>query len=235
MQKYVCEVVMKQIKDLYKKDKPREKLLSRGASALTNTELVALILGSGGKDHPLMSVSKSIETLLDEKKLAALDIDKLSAIAGVGTSKACQILAAFELAKRFYTESDKPLIRTPNDLLPLLKPYSEKRQEHLLTVTLDGSKRLIDIHLTFIGTLNYSILHPREVFAFACTDRAAFVMIAHNHPSNDLLPSDSDRVITRQIQDAGLLMGIELLDHIIFSKGNQFYSFAGNGELMFPL
>ena len=123
---------MKQIKDLYEKDKPREKLILKGASALSNCELIAIIFGSGGKDHPLMTISKEIETLLEKEKLEALDIRKLSSIPGVGTSKACQIMAAFELAKRFYIESEKPLIMTPKDLLPLLKDYAEKKQEHYI-------------------------------------------------------------------------------------------------------
>ena len=222
---------MKQIKDLYEKDKPREKLLLKGATALSNRELIALIFGSGGKDHPLMTISKDIETLLEDEKLDALDMKKLSSIQGVGTSKACQLIAAFELAKRFYIESEKPLIRTPKDLLPLLKDYAEKKQEHFLTVTLDGSRRVINVHLTFIGTLNYAPLHPREVFAVACTDRAASIIVAHNHPSGTLTPSDKDKAVTKQLRDVGFMMGIELLDHIIFSKGNGFFSFAGNGIL----
>ena len=222
---------MKQIKDLYKNDKPREKLVLRGVQALSNRELIAIIFGSGGKDHPLMSISKEIETLLEDEKLEALDIRKLSAISGVGTSKACQILAAFELAKRFYVESEKPLIRTPEDLLPLLKDYADKKQEHFLTITLDGSKRVIDVHLTFIGTLNYAPLHPREVFAVACTDRAASIIAAHNHPSGSLTPSNEDKLVTKQLREIGNLMGIELLDHIIFTKGNGYYSFAANGIL----
>jgi DNA repair protein RadC len=222
---------MKQIKDLYEKDKPREKLVSKGASALSNRELVAVIFGSGGKNHPLMTISKEIETLLENEKLEALDIKKLSVVPGVGSSRACQILAAFELAKRFYIESEKPLIRSPQDLLPLLKDYAEKKQEHFLTITLDGSRRVIDVHLTFIGTLNYAPLHPREVFAVACTDRAASIIVAHNHPSGSLTPSDEDKLVTKQLREAGFMMGIELLDHIIFSKGNGFFSFAGNGIL----
>ena len=222
---------MKQIKDLYKNDKPREKLLLRGVQVLSNRELIALIFGSGGKDHPLMSISKAVETLLDEEKLDALDIKKLAEIQGVGTSKACQILAAFELAKRFYIESEKPLVRTPEDILPLLKEYAEKKQEHFLTITLDGSKRVIDIHLSFIGTLTYAPLHPREVFAVACTDHAAAIIVAHNHPSGTALPSNEDRLVTKQLREIGTLMGIELLDHIIFTKKNGFYSFAGNGIL----
>lgn len=222
---------MKQIKELYEKDKPREKLISKGASALSNRELVAIIFGSGGKDHPLMTISKEIETLLEDEKLEALDIRKLSEIPGVGTSKACQLIAAFELAKRFYVESEKPLIKTPRDLLPLLKDYAEKKQEHFLTVTLDGSRRVINVHLNFIGTLNYAPLHPREVFAAACTDRAASIIVAHNHPSGTLTPSDKDRLATKQLREAGFMMGIELLDHIIFTKGGGFFSFAGNGIL----
>ena len=222
---------MKQIKDLYEKDKPREKLIEKGASALSNRELIAVIFGSGGKDYPLMTISKSIADLLEEKKFSALEIEELSSIPGVGISRSCQIIAAFELAKRFYTESEKPLIRTPEDLLPLLKDYADKKQEHFFTVTLDGSKRVIDLHLTFIGTLNYALLHPREIFAVACSDRAASIIVAHNHPSGSPIPSDEDKVITRQLSDAGLLMGIELLDHIIFTKKNGYYSFAGNGCL----
>lgn len=222
---------MKQIKDLYEKDKPREKLLLKGAPALSNRELIALILGSGGKNNPLMSIAKKIENLLEEQKLEALDINKLSAIPGVGESKSCQILAAFELAKRFYIESDKPIIKTPKDLLPLLKDYAEKKQEHFLTITLDGSKRVINVHLTFIGTLNYAPLHPREVFAAACTDHAASIIVAHNHPSGCITPSNEDKLVTKQLREAGFMMGIELLDHIIFTKGNVFFSFAGNGIL----
>lgn len=222
---------MKQIKDLSEKDKPREKLIEKGVSSLSNRELIAVIFGSGGKNYPLMTISKSIADLLDEKKLSALDLELISSVPGIGTSKACQILAAFELAKRFYIESEKPLINTPEDLLPLLKDYADKKQEHFFTITLDGSKRVIDVHLTFIGTLNYALLHPREVFAAACTDRAASIIVAHNHPSGSLIPSNEDKVITSQLSDAALLMGIELLDHIIFTKKNGYYSFAGNGEL----
>ena len=222
---------MKQIKDLYEKDKPREKLLLKGVSALSNRELIALIFGSGGKDHPLMTISKEIETLLEKEKLEALDMKKLSGIPGVGTSKACQLIAAFELAKRFYIESEKPLIKTPRDLLPLLKDYAEKKQEHFLTVTLDGSRRVINVHLTFIGTLTYAPLHPREVFAAACTDRAASIIVAHNHPSGNMTPSDEDKLVTKRLREVGFMMGIELLDHIIFSKGNGYFSFAGNGIL----
>lgn len=223
---------MKQIKDLNEKDKPREKLAAKGASALSNRELIALIFGSGGKDHPLMSISKEIEALLEDEKLEALDIRKLSEIPGVGFSKACQILASFELAKRFYIESEKPVIRTSEDLLPLLKDYADKKQEHFFTITLDGSKRVTNVHLTFIGTLNYTVLHPREVFAAACTDRAASIIVAHNHPSGDPAPSDDDKVITKRLYEAALLMGIKLEDHIIFTKKNRFYSFARDGWLI---
>jgi len=221
---------MKQIKDLYEKDKPREKLILKGAPALSNRELVAVIFGNGGKNHPLMTISKEVADLLEEKELSALDIKLLSAVPGVGSSKACQILAAFELAKRFYTESEKPLIRTPEDLLPLLRIYADKKQEYFLTITLDGSKRLINIHVTFIGTLNYTSVHPREVFALACTDRAASIIVAHNHPAGTLIPSDEDRLVTRHLREAGMLMGIGVIDHIIFTKGNGYYSFAANGE-----
>lgn len=222
---------MKQIQELFKEDKPRERLLLKGRKALKNRELIALILESGSKQYPLMTVAKSLETLLEKEQLNALDIKKLTEVSGVGISKACQIIAAFELAGRFYVESEKPQITSSDDVVPLLKEYADKNQEHFLTITLDGSKHLIGVHLTFIGTLNFSVFHPREVFATACTDRADTIIVAHNHPSGNIMPSVEDQLVTKQLREVGRMMGIELVDHIIFTKKNGYYSFAGNNAL----
>lgn len=219
---------MKQLNELDNEDKPRERLLRHGAKTLKNRELIALILGSGSQRNPLFTIAKKVDELLEKERLDALGIEKLSAIPGVGTSKASQLLASFELARRFYEKPERKQILSPEDALFFLHQYEDKNQEHFFTLTLDGSKQLIAAHLVFIGTLNRSIFHPREVFTLACSDHADTIIIAHNHPSGQNEPSREDRLVTQRVLEAGKLMGIELLDHLIFSR-NGYYSFAANG------
>ena len=214
--------------DLFHDGNPSEKLLAKGAEALSNSELIAAILACGSRNGHFKHLSKSIENLLEAKKNEVPAFELISSLHGMGISRACLLSAVFELGKRIYAENEKPFIRTPADLLPYFKEYAEKQQEHFLTVTLDGSKRLIDIHLTFIGTLNYSVFHPREVFASAFADRAASIIVAHNHPSGDTTPSDYDVLITKKLRDIGCFVGIEIEDHIIFTKRNGFYSFGNS-------
>jgi len=219
---------MKQLNELDNEDKPRERLLRHGLKTLKNRELIALILGSGSQQNPLFTIAKKVEELLEKERLEALRIDKLNAIPGVGVSKASQLLAAFELARRFYEKPERKQILSPEDALVFLHKYEDKNQEHFLTLTLDGSKQLIAAHLVFIGTLNRSLFHPREIFSLACSDHADTIIIAHNHPSGLNEPSHEDTLVTRRVFEAGKLMGIELIDHLIFSKSG-YYSFAANG------
>jgi DNA repair protein RadC len=221
---------MKQINELYKDDKPREKIVKSGASALKNRELIALILGSGQKNFPLMTISKSIESLLEKEGVDGVDIEKLKNIKGVGTAKAAQIAASFELAKRFLVEPDKFKITGPRDIFTLLQQYCKKQQEHFIAVNVDGANNVINSRVVFIGTLNQSIVHPREVFAPAFTDRAAAVIIAHNHPSGNIEPSFEDIAMTKKLTEAGSILGIEILDHVIIADKN-YYSFKTNGKL----
>ena len=219
---------MKQLNELDNEDKPRERLLRHGLKTLKNRELIALILGSGSQQNPLFTIAKKVEELLEKERLEALRIDKLNTIPGVGVSKASQLLAAFELARRFYEKPERKQILSPEDALVFLHKYEDKNQEHFLTLTLDGSKQLIAAHLVFIGTLNRSLFHPREIFSLACGDHADTIIIAHNHPSGLNEPSHEDTLVTRRVFEAGKLMGIELIDHLIFSKSG-YYSFAANG------
>ena len=219
---------MKQLNELDNEDKPRERLLRHGLKTLKNRELIALILGSGSQQNPLFTIAKKVEELLEKERLEALRIDKLNTIPGVGVSKASQLLAAFELARRFYEKPERNQILSPEDALVFLHKYEDKNQEHFLTLTLDGSKQLIAAHLVFIGTLNRSLFHPREIFSLACGDHADTIIIAHNHPSGLNEPSHEDTLVTRRVFEAGKLMGIELIDHLIFSKSG-YYSFAANG------
>ncbi|MGI6393154.1 MAG: RadC family protein [bacterium] len=221
---------MKQIHELYKDDRPREKMLLKGASALKNRELIAIILGSGQRGVPVMTISRDVENMLEKQGVENMSLENLSKIEGVGKAKACQIMAVFELAKRFFTEPEKTVVSASSDVAKLLEKYSSKQQEHFIVVTLDGANNVINVRVVFIGTLNRTTVHPREVFAYALSDRAASIIIAHNHPSGNLEPSVGDILMTQKLKEAGEIIGIEIIDHIILAKKGH-YSFQGNGKL----
>ena len=220
---------MKKLNELYHKDKPREKLTQKGVGALQNDELIAILIGSGIKGKDVRKLSKEIEDIIN-KTFPNLTFEKLSSIKGLGSAKTAIILAAVELGRRYHTKSNKK-INDANDAYELLKEYADKKQEYFLSITLDGAMNVIDKRIIFIGTLNQSIIHPREVFADAIADRANSIIIAHNHPSGELTPSNADIEITKRLQEVGKLIGIELLDHLIITKGG-FYSFSQEGMLI---
>ena len=219
---------MTALRDLHKDDKPREKLLNKGVEALKNEELLAILLGSGVQGKDVRKLAKEIITMMDN------DFDKLSLktlceIHGLGLAKASQILASIELSKRYLIKSNKR-ITSAEDVYDELKSFSTKSQEHFLTITLDGASHIINTRTVFIGTLNQSLVHPREVFADAIADRAAGIIIAHNHPSGTLEASRADIQITQRLKEVSKLVGIELLDHVILAKGG-WYSFSDEGLL----
>lgn len=219
---------MKRIKELHKDDKPREKLAARGAQALKNDELLAILLGSGVQGKDVRKLAKEIISMLDSD-FEALTLEKLCDIHGLGVAKASQILASIELSKRYLVQNNKR-ITSAEDVYSELKPFSTKSQEHFLSITLDGASHIINTRTVFIGTLNQSLVHPREVFADAIADRAAGIIIAHNHPSGTLEASRADVQITQRLKEVSKLVGIELLDHVILAK-NGFYSFSDEGLL----
>ena len=219
---------MKTIKQLHKDDKPREKLLNKGAEALKNDELLAILLGSGIKGKDVRKLAKEIVAMMDEG-FDKLTLKKLCDIHGLGLAKASQILASIELSKRYLIKSNKR-ITSAAEVYDELKSFSTKSQEHFLTITLDGASHIINTRTVFIGTLNQSLVHPREVFADAIADRAAGIIIAHNHPSGTLEASRADISITQRLKEVSKLVGIELLDHVILAKGG-FYSFSDEGLL----
>ncbi len=219
---------MKTLKQLHKQDQPREKLLSKGVQALKNDELMAILLGTGVQGKDVRKLSKEIILLLDDN-FDNLTLDKLCDIHGLGKVKASQILASIELSKRYLIRSNKR-ITSAREVYDELKNFSTKSQEHFLTITLDGASHIINTRTVFIGTLNQSLVHPREVFADAIADRAAGIIIAHNHPSGTLEASRADIQITQRLQEVSKLVGIELLDHLILSK-NGYYSFSDEGLL----
>jgi DNA repair protein RadC len=219
---------MKPISQLHKHDKPREKLLAKGVGALKNEELLAVLLGSGVQGKDVRKLAKEIAALID-KNFDLLSLKDLCEIHGLGLAKASQILASIELSKRYLIQNNR-CITDAADVYAELKAFTAKAQEHFLTITLDGASHIINTRTVFIGTLNQSLVHPREVFADAIADRAAGIIIAHNHPSGTLEPSRADIQITDRLKEVSRLVGIELLDHVILAKEG-YYSFSDEGLL----
>jgi len=218
----------KRIGDLPKHDRPREKLQSKGSGALSDEELVAILLGFGIKGHDVMTVAKRIVRLVDDHH-GRPHVADLQRLEGVGPAKATVIAAALEFARR-RIRPEGLKVKTPMDVLPLLRHYADRKQEHFLCISLNGANEVIKTRVVSVGLVNKTQVHPREVFADPITDRASAVILAHNHPSSDLTPSKEDVLITRQLKEAGETLGITLLDHIIFSQKGH-YSFLENNEL----
>lgn len=219
---------MKTINELETIDKPREKLSKKGVKALRDYELLAILLGSGTKDKDVLKLSKEIVKLFEED-FEGITLEKLVAIHGLGVAKAAQILSAIELSKRYIIKQNKTITK-PEDIYAELQEYKNKKQEYFIVITLDGANHIIEKRVISIGTLNRSLVHPREVFADALTDRAAAIIISHNHPSGELEASSEDLHVTKRLQEAGKLLGIEVLDHVIFTKDG-FLSLADEGQI----
>ena len=206
-----------------KQDGPREKLNKKGAEALTDIELLQAVIGSGGKGNDYRQIAKNLLDAINKTGIEKLTIDDVKAIKGIGDAKATVIFAAFEFWRRKFTKQTRPVVDTAEIAAAQFDFIKDKRQECLAMITLDGARRLIKKHTVTVGLLTSSPVHPREVFALAVEDRAASIIIAHNHPSGSLEISAQDREVTKRIKEAGELMGIKLDDHIIVS-GDGFVS-----------
>ena len=209
---------MKKMKDVPQKDRPREKIASKGASALSDTELIEAIIGRGTRNRDVREISKDISRLVTEKG-KAIGYDDLQSIDGIGPTKASQIMSCFELGRRYFGSPENGAkVTRPEDILPLVAHLREKRQEHFVCIALNGAGEVLGNRVITVGLLNHSLVHPREVFADAITDRAASVICVHNHPSGSLEPSSQDIAITTQLKEAGSILGIQLIDHIIVTR-----------------
>ncbi|MDC9726507.1 MAG: DNA repair protein RadC [Candidatus Thioglobus sp.] len=206
---------MKKINELIAVDKPREKLENKGASALKDYELMAILMGSGGKNKDVLQLSREIVKNF-ENDFDTITLDSLLKINGLGKAKASKIISAIELSRRYLIKQNIKITR-PQQAYDELRKYHDKRQEYFLSITLDGASHLIKTRVEFIGTLNRTLVHPREIFAHAIADRAASIIVAHNHPSGTLEASKEDLDITKRLKSGAELLGIELKDHIIFS------------------
>lgn len=219
---------MKKISDIPDIDKPREKLSQRGVESLSSRELIMVLLGSGIPGRDVSALATDILKVIDTEK-GNITLGKLTKVQGIGKAKAGQILSAFELAKRYLLKNEKK-IRNTDDILSLVQDIRDKKQEHFLTITLTGASGLIEKREVFKGTVNYSMVHPREIFADAISDRAAGIIFVHNHPADDAHPSEADIKLTHQLCEAAKLMGIQVIDHIIVTKNN-YFSFQAEGML----
>lgn len=216
---------MKKIKDLLLQDRPREKLKKNGVRALSDFELLEVLIGSGVEGA---SVGEIANEILDKFKgnFEGLSLSDLESIKGVSLAKASQILAAIEISKR-YLVKDSVKISKSFDALPFVQEYRNKKQEYFICISLDGASHVIQNRVISVGTLTESLIHPREVFTDTITDRAAGVIFVHNHPSGLLDPSEADKIITKRLLEAGKILGIMVLDHIIITQKSH-YSFKDN-------
>ncbi|WP_302153021.1 DNA repair protein RadC [uncultured Enorma sp.] len=197
--------------------KPREKLQRFGPAQLTDLELLRILIGSGNQQVSAEQIAKHLLRLL-KKQGDAITYQEVSSIPGMGPAKTCEIVALFELGRRYLLPADRPVITSSDEAFRQLEYLKDKKQEYFVVLTLDGANRLIDNAVIFQGTLNQSLIHPREIFAKAIEDRAAAIIVAHNHPSGNLDPSADDEEVTEKLVQAGQLLGIDVLDHLIVAK-----------------
>jgi DNA repair protein RadC len=219
---------MKKLKDLPLDERPREKLLKKGAESLSDQELMAIILGKGSHKNDVLSLAKQLIKTVDEKGIKIQPKEILN-IDGIGEAKATTIAAAFEFVRR-RIKPEGLKIKFPVDVLPLIQHYGDRKQEHFLCISINGANEVMNIRVVTIGLINKSQVHPREVFADVIAERASAVIIAHNHPVGDLKPSNEDIAVTKRIKEAATILGLSLLDHIIFNNKG-YYSFVEHDEL----
>lgn len=222
------------IKNVPQEDRPRERMIHLGARHLSNQELLAILIGSGSKNESVLALSQRI--LVHFEGLALLKdatVEELTAIKGIGTAKAVMILSALEIGKRIqiHKPSDRYVIRSPEDGADyVMEEMRDLHQEHFVCLFLNTKNQVIHRQTIFIGSLNASIVHPREVFKEAVKRSAASIICAHNHPSGDPAPSQEDIHVTRRLTECGKMLGIELLDHLIIGD-RKFVSLKEKGYL----
>jgi DNA repair protein RadC len=220
--------VKPKIKDLPKFDRPREKLVKYGVSKLSNSELLAILLRTGKNGKNAIELATEILQKFNSKNITDTTIDEITKIKGLGTAKACEIVACFELGKRLLKEKKSNLYILPVDVFNELKEIRNHKKEHLYVFFLNSRNQEIEKELVSVGTLDTTSAHPREVFESAIKHSASQIIIAHNHPSGDFTPSSADVTLTERFVKAGEILGIELTDHVIVSSKG-YFSFRQSG------
>lgn len=221
------------IKDIPVSERPRERFIECGPDNLSNTELISIILNSGVKNISVKELSNNILNSIDDiSDLKNISLNNLKNIKGVGEVKAIKLLSAIELGKRVYQDKkiDKIKMNSADKIFNYMNQIlKNKKQEYFYALYLDSKKNLIEAKLLFMGTINKSIVHPREIFKYAYLLSASSIICVHNHPSGDTNPSNEDIILTSSLVEIGKLQGINIVDHIII--GNDYYSFFENGNI----
>ncbi len=222
------------IKDLPVSERPRERLINKGVSHLSDAELLAIVLKTGTKDVSAKTLATQIlKQVGSVKNLGHVSFYELLKIKGIGVAKACQILALQELSKRMSMVQEKIIsvrITTPDTVYNYYKNIVSETQEYFYCLYLDSNKKVLKEQLLFMGTVNQSLVHPRDIFKEAYTCNATAFICVHNHPTGDVRPSREDILITDRLNQIGILMGIKLVDHVIIGK-DKYYSFLENGKI----
>ncbi len=222
------------IKEIPKIDRPRERLISKGSSSLSDEELLAIILKTGTNNVSAKELAGQIINYAGGlSNLNNLSLPELLKIKGIGEAKACDLLAVLELARRI-NQKRREILKVklihPQIVVDYYKHLTDLDQEHFYCLYLNSQKKVIGEKLLFIGTVNYSMVHPRDVFKEAYLLNAVGIICIHNHPGGDVAPSKDDEVITQNLKKVGELLGIEIVDHIIIG-GDNYYSFKENDKI----
>ena len=223
------------LKKIPNEEKPRERLLKYGKENVSTNELIEIVLKSGTKKHGIKEISHNIISSVNNiNELKNMEINSLMNIEGMSKVKAIELTAAIELGRRVYSEDnykEMVTLTNPNTIINYFHSlFKDKKQEFFYVVYLDNQKKYIDKKLLFKGTVNYSLVHPREIFKEAYMLSSSFIICIHNHPSGDASPSNNDIEITRRIKEISNIHGIGLLDHIIIGDNN-YYSFYEDNNL----
>ena len=224
------------IKDMKEFERPRERLKEYGSFSLSNDELLAILLNKGTKNKSAkdlgLEVLNSVNKISDLKDIT---IEKLTNIKGIGQAGAITILSAIELGKRIFNNKNynkKIVLKTADEIYQYIKyELFDKKQEYFYCLYVNSKKELIERKLLFMGTLNRSTVHPREIFKNAYLNSASGIICIHNHPSGDVTPSMEDKILTNNLVELGMMNGISLVDHIIVSNDN-YYSFFNDGKII---
>ena len=220
----MLKILLVKIVDIQKKNRPREKLIEKGVEFLSNQELIAILLRTGIPGLNAIELGKKIIDILDKKGFENLKMDDLLSIKGLGQAKSAEILAAIEIGKRYLSKTKREIILTPKEVWDTLTDIRSAKKEHFIVIFLDAKNSVIVREIVSIGTLTASLVHPREVFEPAIKQNAVSIILAHNHPSGNLLPSDADITVTTNLIQAGKILGIKVIDHVIVSN-DSFFSF----------
>lgn len=219
------------MKELPETERPREKMLAKGAKALSNAELLAILLRTGTKNMPVNRLAEQLLVKYELSGLGSISPQELSKTAGIGLVKAVTVVAAIELGCRLSRKEpeERPVIRNPRDAADLMMPELRyQTKEHFVALLLSTKNHVIARAIISVGSLNASIVHPRELFREAISYSAASVVLVHNHPSGDPTPSREDIALTKQLVEAGTVLNISVLDHVIIGDG-KYVSFKEKG------